>query len=133
MKNIYTLLFLVFAISAGSKAQTYQSTELGIKSKINAIEVEVQFYGPSTVRIIKWPEGKTYTKESLSVIKTPQKTAFSITQQGDELSLKSANLKVNLNMKNGKVSFLTPKGENLLNEKELGATFTDFNDAGDME
>lgn len=130
MKRIYTLLILVFTISAGSKAQSYQKTDLGIKSVINSIGIEVQFYGPSEVRILKWPDGTNFTKESLSVIKTPEKTAFSIKQQGDELLLKSENLKVSLNLKNGKVSFSTLKGANLLSEKESGATFTDFNDAG---
>jgi len=130
MKLIYTLLILVFVISTSSKAQSYQKTDLGIKSKINSIEVEIQFYGPSTVRILKWPEGKPFKKESLSVIKTPQKTAFSINQQGDELSLKSENLKVNLNLKNGKISFSSKDGGKLLNEKESGAKFTDFDDAG---
>ena len=130
MKLIYTLLILVFLIDASSKAQTYQKTDLGIKSKINSIEVEIQFYSPSTVRILKWPEGKPFKKESLSVIKTPQKTAFSINQQGDELSLKSENLKVNLNLKNGKISFSSKDNGKLLNEKESGANFTDFDDAG---
>jgi len=130
MKRIFTLLILVLAISIGSKAQSYQKTELGIKSVINSIGVEVQFYSPTTVRIIKWPEGKTYTKESLSVVKTPQKTVFSVKQQGDELSLKSENLKVNLNLKNGKISFTSPAGVKLLSEKESGVKFTDFDDAG---
>lgn len=130
MKRIYTLLILALAISVGSKAQSYQKTEWGIKSVINSIGVEVQFYGPSTVRIIKWPEAKTFTKESLSVIKTPGKTFFSIKQQGDELSLKSENLKVFLNMKNGKVSFTTPSGKQLLSEKESGIRFTEFDDTG---
>ena len=50
--------------------------------------MEIQFYSPSIVRILKWPEGKTFTKESFSVIKVPQKTAFTVKQEGDELSLK---------------------------------------------
>ncbi len=130
MKKInLTLSFLmIFAIIG--LAQSYQKTDLGIKARVNSTNVEVQFYSPTEVRIIKWPEGKTFTKESLSVIKTPQKTSFSVKQQGDELSLKSESLKVNLNLKNGKVSFSTPKGENLLSEKDLGAKFTDFDDAG---
>jgi alpha-D-xyloside xylohydrolase len=101
---------------------------LGIKSVINTTEIEIQFYDPSTVRVLKWPEGKTFTKESLSVVKTPQKTAIVISQEGDELSMKSKNLKVTLNLKKGKISFSTPAGESLLNEKE--SVFTDFNDAG---
>ena len=33
-------------------------------------------------------------------------------------------------MKNGKISFSTPAGQSLLNEKVKGVEFTDFNDAG---
>jgi len=79
--NLTLALLMIFIISG--LAQSYQKSDFGIKSKINGIEVEVQFYGPSIVRIIKWPEGTTYAKESLSVIKTPQKTVFSVKQQGD--------------------------------------------------
>ncbi|HEY4787868.1 MAG TPA: TIM-barrel domain-containing protein, partial [Bacteroidales bacterium] len=112
------------------KAQTYQRTESGIKTKINAIEIEIQFYDPSTVRVTKWPEGKSFTKQSLSVIRTPQQSDLSIKQQGDEIILKSKKVAVLLNLKEGKVSFETPASVALLNEKEGGATFTDFNDAG---
>jgi alpha-D-xyloside xylohydrolase len=128
-KFLITVLFaFVFVISI--KAQTYQKTDLGIKSIINSIEVGIQFYGPSIVRVLKSPEGKAFTKESLSVIKVPQKTAFNIKQAGDELSIKSESIQVTLNLKNGKISFSTPTGESLLSEKEAGVAFTDFNDAG---
>ena len=94
MKCFYTLLLLVLTISINSHAQSYQRTDLGIKSTINTVAIEIQFYGPSTVRVLKWPEGETFTKESLSVILTPQKTAVDIRQHGEELSMKSRNLQV---------------------------------------
>jgi alpha-D-xyloside xylohydrolase len=130
MKRTFTLMILVFLICAGSKAQSYQKTDLGIKSVINSVGVEIQFYGPSTVRIIKWPEGKPFKKESLSVIKTPEKTAFKIKESGGEISLKSENLQVVLNLNTGKITYSTAKGVVLLSEKEKGVSFTDFNDAG---
>jgi len=130
MKRLLTYLFLAFPIVLITNAQSYQKTELGIKSVINSVEVEVQFYTPSMVRILKWPEGKTFKKESLSVIKTPQKTSFGVKQSGDLLTLKSSNLQVVLNLKTGKISYSTLKGEALLGEKEKGVLFTDFNDAG---
>jgi alpha-D-xyloside xylohydrolase len=117
-------------MTAAANAQSYMKTELGIKSTIEAIDVEIQFYNPSTVRVLKSPEGKTFEKNSLSVISIPQKTDFSIKQAGDELSLKSENVHVNLNLKNGNISFSTLTGEPLLSEKESVAAFTDFNDAG---
>jgi alpha-D-xyloside xylohydrolase len=128
-KLLITILF-AFVFVNSIKAQTYKKTDLGIKSIINSIEVEIHFYGSSTVRVLKSPEGKTFTKESLSVIKVPQKTAFNIKQAGDELSIKSESIQVILNLKDGKISFSTPTGESLLSEKEAGVVFTDFNDAG---
>jgi len=129
-KLLYTIALLICVLIVTSNAQPYNKTDLGVKSTINSIEVEIQFYNPSTVRILKSPEGKTFTKKSLSVIATPQKTDFSIKQTGDELYLKSESVQVDLNLKNGKISFSTLAGEQLLNEKEKGVVFTDFNDAG---
>jgi len=130
MKNIYLFMALLAINFSDSWSQSYQRTDMGIKTVINSAGVEIQFYSPSMVRVLKWPEGNTFKKESLSVIKTPQKTSFRIKQSGDELSLKSDILQVVLNLKNGKISFFTLKGEQLLSEKERGVMFTDFNDAG---
>jgi alpha-D-xyloside xylohydrolase len=130
-QSILTFIFLVFTICLTSKAQSYQKTETGIKTVINAVEVEVRFYDPSTVRVLKWTEGDELNKKSLSVIKTPQKTAFSVKQTADELILKSESLLAMINLKNGKVSFNNLKGEPLLSEAETGAKFIDFDDAGE--
>jgi alpha-D-xyloside xylohydrolase len=124
------IVLCAFVLISGSRAQTYQKTDLGAKSIINSINVEIQFYNPSTIRVLKLPVGESVEKKSLSVIETPQKTDFSIKQAGDELVLKSKNVQVNLNLKNGQISFSTPTREPLLSEKEAGVAFTDFNDAG---
>jgi len=129
-KKLLIIVLFAFVLVNSIKAQTFEKTDLGIKSIINSAEIEIQFYGPSTVRVLKSPEGKTFTKESLSVIKVPQETAFSIKQTGDELSLKSKSVQVDLNLKNGTISFSTPTGVSLLSEKEAGVAFADFNDAG---
>jgi len=130
MKTNYLILSFLVLFTIGSRAQSYQKTDLGIKTKINSMDVEIQFYGPSTVRVLKSPEGKTFTKESLSVTKKPQVTKLVLNQQGEVLTLKSEKLKVDVNLKSGQLSYFSTKGEQLLCEKESGATFTDFNDAG---
>ena len=122
------MLSFLLLFTIGSFAQSYQKTDLGIKATINSLEVELQFYGPSIVRVLKSPSGKTYTKESLSVTKKPTITKFAVSQQGDVVSLKTEKLRVDVHVKTGQLSFYSTKGESLL--KELGATFTDFNDAG---
>ena len=130
MKKLNLMLSLLMVLSIGSQAQSYQKTNLGIKTKINSTDVEIQFYGPSTVRVLKSPAGKPFTKESLTVVKKPQATKVAISQQGDVISLKSDKLKVDVDIKTGKIAYSTPTGTKLLSEKESGATFSAFNDAG---
>ena len=128
-----TRLFLISLLSVciffSVNAQSYQKTDNGIKTVINSVGIEIQFYTPTTVRVIKWPDGKTFKKESLSVIKAPEKTAFSVSKAGDLLTLNSKSLKVNLDMKSGKLSFFNSSGA-LLSEKSGSTSFIDFNDAG---
>ncbi|HES59683.1 MAG TPA: DUF4968 domain-containing protein, partial [Caldithrix sp.] len=127
----YILIVIIVTVLTGIlQAQGYQKTDLGIKSTINAIDVEIQFYSPSIVRVLKSPEGRTYEKNSLSVILDPKKTDFEISRSGDELSLISKNIQVNMDLKNGKISFFTFSRKLLLNEKKDSAVFTDFDDTG---
>lgn len=130
LRRICTITILMFTVSISSKAQSYQKTESGIKTSANDIEIAISFYSPSTVRIVKSPKGFSFKKESLSVIKKQQKTSISIQQQGDVLRLKSEIVSVNLNLKTGTITFYNKAGKSLLNEKEGGAAFTPFNDAG---
>lgn len=130
MKTLITFLAFVFLISAGCLAQSYQNTELGIKTSINSTDIEIQFYSPSIVRIVKFPGGKSVVKQSLSVVKTPEKTSFTVKRNGDILSLKNKIIEVVLYLNNGKILFKDKKGAILFAEKENGASFTDFNDAG---
>ena len=129
MKKINFVFFLL-VLSIGAYAQSYSKTDLGIKTTVNSTAVEIQFYGPATVRVLKSPVGKTFTKESLSVVKKPETTKLAISQKGDVISLKSNKLKVDVDVKSGIITYFTPAGIQLLSEKEAGATFNDFNDAG---
>jgi alpha-D-xyloside xylohydrolase len=129
-KKLFIIVSLAFAIVTLGNAQPYQKTDLGVKSTINSIEVEIQFYSPATVRIVKSPESTSCAKKSLSVIRVPEKIHFTTTQDGDELTVKSDGLQVMLNLKTGRISYSTPEGKPLLREKESAAAFTDFNDAG---
>ena len=130
MKRFIILLFMVALTCTGSYGQSYSITDLGIKTAVDSIGIEIQFYSPSIVRIVKWPEGQDFSKESLSVIMTPRKTDLVIKQKGTELIARSKNLTVSLNLISGKISFMTPVSDLLLSESEAGAMFTGFNDAG---
>jgi alpha-D-xyloside xylohydrolase len=130
IKRTCSLLLVLLFIGISSYAQSYQKTDLGIKTLINSTAIEIQFYSPTTVRIVKSPAGTDFTKQSLSVVKQPQKTAISIKQRGDVLNLRTALLNVALDLKSGSITYSTVKGESLLKEKENSVKFTPFNDAG---
>ena len=129
-RNTWLILIFFLVISFGSRSQSYRPVDNGIKSTVDSVDIEISFYSPSIVRIVKSPADHTFSKESLSVIKKPQKTTFSAKRHGDLLSLKTATLVIVLNLKNGELAYSTVKGESLLKEKTDGVKFTPFNDAG---
>ena len=111
---VITMLTVLFL---NSKAQTYQKTNNGIQFATDSLNVELSFFSPSIVRVVKSPLGRTFTKESLSVIKSPQRTNFTAKQQGSVLNLKTDKLTVSVDLKSGSVSYAS--GNNLLlKEKE---------------
>jgi alpha-D-xyloside xylohydrolase len=129
-KNIVVLCVALSFFVNDSNAQSYQKTVTGIKTTVDSLVVEIQFYSPSLVRVMKSPIDRRFTKESLSVIKTPQKTAYSVNQKAGVLNLKTEKLSIHLDLKSGTLSYYTKAGSPLLTEKENGTHFTPFNDAG---
>jgi len=123
------VLFLLLT-AANIHAQPWQKTDAGIKTSINKVDIEIQFYTGSTVRIIKSPAGSTFAKQSLSVIKSPEKTNLVIKQQSAVVIVQSENLTVKLNLQSGTLDFFSKTGTALLHEKENSTLFTPFNDAG---
>jgi alpha-D-xyloside xylohydrolase len=120
--RINLCLVLVVVTGLACNAQTYRKTDFGIKATINDVQVELQFYGSSIVRVIKYPIGKSFEKQSLSVVQAPQKITFRVKQQGDELLLKSEKLNISINLKTGKIAYAN-KATQLLTEKDPGAEF----------
>lgn len=114
MVKTFLRVVSVFAVAVPAicNAQNYQKTAFGVKASINGIDVEVRFYSPEIVRVIKAPAGHIFSKESLSVIKNPQQTQISIRQQGDLLNLRSERLKVILNLKSGELAYAATRERN---------------------
>ncbi|MEJ5352502.1 MAG: glycoside hydrolase family 31 protein [Melioribacteraceae bacterium] len=131
-KTFLSILSLVCLLVVTADAQSYKKIEYGISAEINSIQVNIQFYNPSTVRIVKSPKNTSCSEKSLSVVSTPKKIDFTIKQLKDKLIVKSKNIQVNLNLTNGRISFFTPDNKLLLNEKENGTSFNNFNDAGNQ-
>lgn len=128
MKIIYSLCtVLLFCIH--SNGQNFQKTTQGIKTTANGNSIEIQFYSPSIVRVIKFPAGKTFLKESLSVVLKPAKTDFSVKTADNIIVLESDQLTVSVNTVSGNVAFAASKKE-LLKEKPEGTKFEPFDDTG---
>jgi alpha-D-xyloside xylohydrolase len=130
MRRISRFILLLALSAVQLSAQQYKRIENGIEAKYNSTVVRIEFYSPEIVRLVKNPESISINKSSLSVIKELKKIEFSVKQDDDVITLKSEKLQVMLNLKNGKISYSTSKGESLLREKEASTSFTDFDDAG---
>ena len=113
-------------------SQKYQETENGIKTSINdkKIDVEVQWFTPNSLRILKTPLGKTVEKKSLSVIAKPNKSGVKIaTSDNSRIVMKSPVLTVTLNTENGIMTYAKTDGTILLKENENSKPFTPMKDA----
>ncbi|MGV8826973.1 MAG: TIM-barrel domain-containing protein [Breznakibacter sp.] len=130
MEKIIVTVFLWLVFSFFGFSQSFEKTDFGVRAQILSMDIEIQFYGESIVRVVKAPVAEGFEKASISVIKSPEMIAFSMTQKGDALLLKNKNVMVALNLKSGQVTFSDAQGEILLREKEAGASFADFDDAG---
>lgn len=112
------------------QAQSYHKNDYGIIFSKENTTTEIKFYSSNIVRIIKYPIGKTSEKNSLSVIKKEQKTQFSVSENKNVISLKTADLQIFINPENGKINFKSLSNQELVKELESG--FTPFNDAGNQ-
>ncbi|MFC4164169.1 TIM-barrel domain-containing protein [Epilithonimonas zeae] len=126
--KIKALIITVVIVSGNIVAQSYQKTDSGLKFSNDNMNVEVKLYGENTIRIIKYPAGKSFVKNSLSVIKKEQKTKFSVSENNHIISLKTNDLNIFIDAKNGKITYNSSSGKELL--KEIGSDFKPFNDAG---
>lgn len=130
MRKCLLSIVLILMFAFAGFGQSYKKTDRGVIAQVDKLDIEVQFFSPSIIRVVKVPQGHSFEKESLSVIKQPESVAVKLNQQGDELSLKSAQGEVVLNLGSGVLIFRDARGRVLLTEKTGGASFSDFNDAG---
>ncbi len=124
--SIITTIFLPFALSS----QTFTAISNGVRADVDGKTIEVSFYNPGAVRVVKYPSDKGFEKKSLSVISAPE-TGFttSLSHNKNRISVSSRDVTVDIDRKNGVVSFRGPKGRHLLSES-APASFTPFDDAG---
>ena len=124
--------FIVFGCFSGLvNAQDVEETEQGISLTTNSVTTEIQFFSPRIVRVIKYPEGEPYQKESLSVILEPQETTVNVDEGRRSITVSSNQIEVDIHRQTGAITFKTASGKKLLAEKQNSVSFTPFNDAGE--
>ena len=126
------LVAAAFLSTLPVEAQTFRQTKQGITGTTQGMDIEIQFVSPEIVRVVKAPEGRSFTKKSLSVVKSPESLAVTTEKKGETVSLKSNAVRVDFNVETGRISFFDKQGKALFTEKDYGAQFTPFNDAGNQ-
>lgn len=127
------IIMALCLLTSWTWAQEFQKTTSGIKTTISGkqTDIEIQWFGPNTLRVLKTPQGKSVKKESLSVIAQPQNFGIKITTPGNGcIVMKSQTLTVILNPQTGIITYAKPNGDALLIEQENVKAFTPVNDAG---
>lgn len=127
------IIMALCLLTSWTWAQEFQKTTSGIKTTISGkqTDIEIQWFGPNTLRVLKTPQGKSVKKESLSVIAQPQNYGIKITTPGNGcIVMKSQTLTVILNPQTGIITYAKPNGDALLIEQENVKAFTPVNDAG---
>lgn len=127
------IIMALCLLTSWTWAQEFQKTTSGIKTTISGkqTDIEIQWFGPNTLRVLKTPQGKSVKKESLSVIAQPQNSGIKITTPGNDcIVMKSQTLTVILNPQTGIITYAKPNGDALLIEQENVKAFTPVNDAG---
>lgn len=130
MKQILVIWFTFFSVMLFAADSKYVSLDGGIKATINAIDISIEFYSPSIVRVVKSPNNTLFSKKSLSVTKQPEMVKIKIKEDDNVVMLMSDVLDVNLNLATGNITFNKLKGEQLLQELDGGSSFKNFDDAG---
>lgn len=130
--NSFIASAVLLASTLPAMAALPDTSGQSIKLSARDVNINVGFYTPDIVRVIKTPAGtKTGELLSLVVVKTPETVNVKISNPDDStVTMVSDALRVTVNTNTGAVSFATPSGSELLAEKGQGVTFTSVDDAG---
>jgi len=107
---------------AGQAAPAIQRIRNGVQLAAGNLNVRVQFYAEGTVRVVKWPAGGTSEKVSLSVIqKDVPELGVRFEESAAGITLRSAQVRVQLNKSDGAVQYFANDGHSLLKEQGRAA------------
>ena len=133
MKQPIIITLLGFALTCSipgdilaktKKQSTVQKTvDNTLTHRCNGMDVTIQFYSPSIVRVTKNVADKPMAKKSYSVIMTPQKeVALKKGATANGISATSECIKVCLDTDNGEIAFYNAKGDILIKDTKTVLT-----------
>jgi alpha-D-xyloside xylohydrolase len=95
-----------------------QPIQNGVQLTAGDLNVRVQFCAEGTVRVVKWPAGRTPDRVSLSVIqKDVPRLDVRTEETADAITLSSGELKVRLDRRDGTLRFFTGDNRTVLEER----------------
>ena len=117
-EKIYRMKHLIIsvamcALAVAAQAQEFERTAHGLRTTVpdKGIDIEVEWYTPRTVRVLKSPHGMQVAKTSLSVIAKPETVEFKTRYDGDGVAEMSSDaLTVRIDGRSGVVSFSDAMG-----------------------
>lgn len=120
LKPISAAIMLAAAASAWAVPASF---------KTQGMNVDIEFYSPTIVRVTKTLPGVANNQPSFAVIKTPDKVAVKRSDRGNGVvSLASDSVRVDINTLTGAIDFFNANGMELLKNKDYGTSFTPFRD-----
>jgi len=98
-------------------APKIERVQNGVQLATGDLNVKVQFYSESIVRVVKWPAGGTPEKLSLSVIqKDIPKLDVRFAEDEAGVTLSSGQVKLTISKSDGSIQYLDSAGRVLLME-----------------
>lgn len=94
------------------------------------MDVAIEFYSPTIVRVDKTPDNSKAEKNSLAVIMKSENVNVRQSVSNGNVVLASYSLDVVVNKSTRGIVFKDKRGSVLLRDKDHGTQFSDFNDAG---
>ena len=128
--RILFLAGLGLLLAPAAHAQQYQQTADGLRLSTDSLTVQVQFFAPDIVRVLKFVKGHETEKKSLVVVQTPAPGPLKYATKNGLISLRSTSTEARIDAQTGQVSFFTAAGQPLLREQAHGARFTAKTDLG---
>lgn len=126
MNKLLLIIYgIAFTLCASSKNEAqYQAIPNGIAFSVQQMDVKVEFYTPTIVRVFKVPSDAPYKKKSLVITAEPDQITFNVEKTDYNVTLKSDSLQVEINLATGGIGFKTLVGKPLLLNTDYGTTFT---------